>query len=508
MSTPFLRRYFPSVPAEGAVERFLDNEYQIERIAAGNTDETPFVEYLHFLHEAQRHLAIDNLKAAAGKSKTGAVPALIAVMTAPPPTGTPAFTPTDIVEHDLVSRLHRLRERGTLVENVLTNPAFAGGESQLLIEAARAAKNGMTSTGRDQQEEFKDALGLFREAQEGAIGNRNYVVWFQIGWILWKQGAQLAEAEEAFYQAYRLSAATQDVFYYLSQRHRAYLQFLQNKFGEASDTISRAVSLYGDDPDTLVDAARYASASKKPDDAANLLRKAFALEPSRALTVFADEPFLSNLAPLAEAIWHVFENGERRATHAVARLAETEANLRIAAERAGTAIPLPETLTAGIAEAQTLVKQHTAALSYPAALGIVQTANAQSSALYAHAQKTLESESLAIEQRLIRPRRQIERILSEKKKWKEDADKIVRAAKQTNVNLAAPPKRNLFGKFNPHHATLYENYQTARHQAELNAVAVKNELPVYQAEIARSEEEQARIAETMAWLESEQGKSA
>ncbi|MBC8135475.1 MAG: hypothetical protein H8F28_06265 [Fibrella sp.] len=506
MPTPFLRRYFPSIPKEGAVERLLDNEYQLERIAAGNAEDSPFSEYLHFLHETQRTLSIANLKAATGNNKTGAIPALIAVMTAPEPTGVATFTPANIVAHDLSSRLHRLRERGKQVEQVLSNPTFAGGESQLLIEAARAAKNGMTSTGRDQQEEFKDALQLFREAQEGAIGNRNYVVWFQIGWILWKQGAELSEAEEAFYQAYRLSAATQDVFYYLSQRHRAYLQFLQNKHGEAFDTMSRAMSLFPDDPDTLLDAARYASANKKTDDAASALRKLFVVEPSRALTVLADEAFRPVLPAVCETVWHIFENGERKATHAVARLVAAKENLLAAAERSGTAIPLPETLTAGIAEAQVLIKQHTAALSYPAALGIVQTATVQANALYSHAQKTLEVESAAIEQRLIRPRRQIERILSEKKKWKEDADKLVRAAKQSNVNLAVAPKRNLFGRFNPEHATLYENYQTARHQAEVNAVAVKNELPAYQAEIARSEEEQERIAETMAWLESEQGK--
>ncbi|MBC7805289.1 MAG: hypothetical protein H7145_03990 [Akkermansiaceae bacterium] len=507
MPTPFLRRYFPSIPAEGVAERLLDNEYQLERIAAGSPDEAPFTEYLHYLHEAQRVLAIGHLRTAAGKNKTGSIPALIAVLTAPEPTGTAAFTPANIVAHDLSARQHRLRERGTQVEQVLSNPAFAGGESQLLIEAARATKNGMTSTGRDQQEEFKDALQLFREAQEGAIGNRNYVVWFQIGWIMWKQGAQLSEAEEAFYQAYRLSAATQDIFYYLSQRHRAYLQFLQNKYSEASDTMSRAVSLYADDPETLLDAARYAAASKKTDEAAAFLRKVFVLEPSRALTVLADEAFLPVLTPLSETLWHIFENGERKATHAVNRLAATQESLRVAAERSGTTIPLPETLTAGIAEAHALIKQHNAALSYPAALGIVQTATAQANALYSHAQKALEAESAAIEQRLIRPRRQIERILSEKKKWKEDADKLVRAAKQSNVNLAVAPKRNLFGRFNPEHATLYENYQTARHQAELNALAVKNELPAYQAEIARSEGEQERIAETMAWLESEQGKS-
>ena len=248
MHTPLLRRYFPTEPAEGATERFLDKEYQLERIAATETNNEPFIEYLRFLHEAGRDHAFSRLQALVGKSKAGTAPALYAVLTAPKPVGTPAFMPADTVAQSIAARLQNLRERGTQIEQVLTNPTFAGGESQLLTEAARALKNGMMSAGRDQIEEFKDALGLFREAQEGAIGGRNYVVWFQIGWILWKNGESLADAEEAFYQAYRLSGATQDIFYYSSQRHRAYLQFLQNKPQEARDTIARAVQLYLGDP--------------------------------------------------------------------------------------------------------------------------------------------------------------------------------------------------------------------------------------------------------------------
>ncbi len=504
MPMPFLHRYFPSSPGEGSVERLIDNEYQLERVAAGDADDAPLDEYLRFLHDTGRAISVESLAPLSGKDKAGAAAALRAVLTAPAPVGTAAFSPADTVADDRAAHLGRLRERGAQVEQVLSNPTFAGGESQLLIEAARALKNGMVSEGRDQQEEFKDAIGLFREAREGAIGNRNYIVWFQIGWVLWKQGAEPAEAEEAFYQAYRLSSATQDVFYYLSQRHRAYLQFLQNKPAEAYDTIQRAVLLYESDPDILMDAARYAAAAGKSDDACRFARELLGAEPSQGLTLFAETAFAPVLPLITEAVWQVFEQGERRAAAAVARLGTAQTDLQTVSERSGFVVAPPPEMIAGVEDARSLLKRHATALSYPWALGVVRTATDQANALYDYARKALEDENAAIDQRLVRPRRQIERLLSEQKRWKEDAAKVVRAAKQSKIDLSSPPRRSIFGRYNPEHATLYENYQTARGQMEINARAVKDELPTHEADIAHGEDVRRRIAETIAWLEERQ----
>ncbi|MBC8140905.1 MAG: hypothetical protein H7Y38_05630 [Armatimonadetes bacterium] len=504
MHTPLLRRYFPADPDTGAAERFLDKEYQLERIAATELSDEPFVEYLQFSHESDRVIAEERLKTLIGKSKAGTAPALYAVLTAPKPAGTPRFAPADTVAQSLAERLARLRTRGTQIEQVLTNPTFAGGESQLLIEAARALKNGMMSTGRDQTEEFKDALGLFREAQAGAIGARNYVVWFQIGWILWKTGESLAEAEEAFYQAYRLSAATQDIFYYSSQRHRAYLQFLQNNPTEAYDTIARAVRLYPQDPDVLRDAARYAVVSGKTGEGNAYLRELLTLDPAQAETVFAEEVFAAALPTVADGVWQTFESGEREAAHAVHRLVHAEMNGRESAERSGVAVELSPEMLAGVSDAQALINLNANALSFPVAKGVTQTATAQTAAIYTYIRQTLETATTETEQRLIRPRRQIERLVSDQKRWKEDVMKLERAARQSKINIASPPRRGLFVKFNAEHASLYENYQTARGQADMNAKKIAEEMPGYETEIAQGEAEQAKIAETLVWLAKEQ----
>ena len=421
-------------------------------------------------------------------------------MTTPAPTGTGTFKPADTVAQGLQNRLARLRERGAAVETVLSNPVFAGGESQLLIEAARALKNGMTSTGRDQQEEFKDSLGLFREAQAGAIGSRNYVVWFQIGWILWKGGAARIEAEEAFYQAYRLSAATQDIFYYSSQRHRAYLQFLQNKPDDANETIVRAVSLYPNDPDVLRDAARYAVATGDVSGGTAFLQKLLAAEPGQAETIFADDVFVAALPALADVVWQVFESGKRDATAAVSALSTAQSRIADAAERSGVPIALAPELVTAVADAQTVLNRSASALSYPVAQGVVQTAAAKERAMYDFARQSLETAQVETEQRLVRPRLQKERLLFEQKKWKEDVSKLERAARQSKVDLGSQPKRTLFGRYNPEHASLYENYQTARGQAELTAKRIDDEVPVHEADIARCEAEQSKITETIAWL--------
>jgi hypothetical protein len=55
---------------------------------------------------------------------------------------------------------------------------------ELLNEADRALKNGMKASGRD-QEEFKDAGRLLGDVLGNPIGSRNYMAWFQTGWLNW-----------------------------------------------------------------------------------------------------------------------------------------------------------------------------------------------------------------------------------------------------------------------------------------------------------------------------------
>jgi hypothetical protein len=85
-------------------------------------------------------------------------------------------------------------------------------------EADRALKNGMKASGRDQEEEFKDAARLLRDVLDNPIGSRNYVAWFQTGWLNWKFKQHLADAEEAFYQAARLSGPIADLYHAYRRR--------------------------------------------------------------------------------------------------------------------------------------------------------------------------------------------------------------------------------------------------------------------------------------------------
>ena len=253
-------------------------------------------------------------------------------------------------------------------------------------------------------------------------------------------------------------------------------------------------------PDILRDAARYAVASGNPDEAGAFLRHLLHVDPAQAETVFAEETFASALPTLADGIWHLFETGERDAAKSVAELAHSEANGREAAERSGVPIALSPEMLAGVADAQKLMQTYANTLSFPVARGITLTATAQTEAIYAHIRRTLETANEEIGQRLVRPRRQIERLVSDQKRWKEDVTKLERAARQSKINISSPPRRGLFVKFNAEHASMYENYQTARGQAEINAKKIADEMPGYESEIKHGETEQKRIADTIAWL--------
>lgn len=514
MPMPFLRRFFPVQIAEGQAERLIDNEYQLARFSAEDTHSESLQDYLKDLLDMQRDTAIRRVRElSTTEKKSGPFRALLDLLTAPQPTGTPAFVPEDILIQDMAATKTRLEERGLAIEAVLqkqqpTSVTDPSTSKDVQTEAARALKNGMASTGRDQQEEFKDALHLFREAQGGAIGGRNYVVWFQIGWILWKHKADLAGAEEAFYQAYRLSASQNDIFYYLSLRHRAYLQFLQGQVQEARATIARAVSTFDTDGDTLLDAARYAAAAGETAEAISLLSRLLVYAPSLAVTLLADEAFTVSDDTATAIISSLVEQtaiGEKKAAAAVDQLVTAEKNIVTAQDRIGVEINLPEALIAGIPEAVALLRRHTGALHYPTSVGIQLTAATQSAAIYAYAQNQLDEASTAIQQRLFRPRRQIERLRNEQLHWKEDSSKLERSARRMNVKLGAPPKRGLFGGFNPEHVTLFDNYQHARTQLEITDKAIATEVPVYEADITKGEQELKQIVETQDWLKGEVG---
>jgi tetratricopeptide (TPR) repeat protein len=164
---------------------------------------------------------------------------------------------------------------------------------ELLKEADHALKNGMKASGRDQEEEFKDAVRLLRNVLDNPIGSRNYVAWFQTGWLNWKFTRNLAEAEEAFYQATRLSGPKTDLYHAYSLQHLAYMQYLQSRPAEAYDNIHKALRVTPNDHDILYEAARYAAKTGRESEALELLEKCIDLQPQTTITMFSEEDFVS-----------------------------------------------------------------------------------------------------------------------------------------------------------------------------------------------------------------------
>lgn len=168
-------------------------------------------------------------------------------------------------------------------------------ETQMLELREQADKwltNGMRNTGRDQEEDYRDAMRLLQEVIKNPIGNQDYVSWFQIGWLRWKHTDLITEAEEAFYRAARLSASEGNLYHVLSTRHLAYMQYLQDRHEDAYQTIRRIVDTELDNH-VLFDAARYAAKTGRRDESLSYLDRSIDRVPTTIISMFSEIDFSS-----------------------------------------------------------------------------------------------------------------------------------------------------------------------------------------------------------------------
>jgi tetratricopeptide (TPR) repeat protein len=161
---------------------------------------------------------------------------------------------------------------------------------ELLHEANKWLEQGVRRSGRDRDEDWKDAMGLLQEVISNRIGKQDYLAWFQIGWLHWKHKEDIGAAEEAFYQAQRLSAADQPAFSVKSLRHQAYMQDLLERFEDSYQTITKARQI-SEDHDTLYDAARYASKTGRKEESLQLIDRCIDLQPTTIITIFSEADF-------------------------------------------------------------------------------------------------------------------------------------------------------------------------------------------------------------------------
>lgn len=184
-----------------------------------------------------------------------------------------------------------LAQQQTLIE--ITNTLRRPYQTQMLELREQADKwigSGMRNTGQARAEDFADATKLLHETIKNPIGNQDYAIWFQIGWLLWKHECKVTDAEAAFYRAARLSAPDRNHYYILSIRHLAHMQYLQGKHEDAYQTIHKTLPLNETDG-TPFDAARYAAVTGRKREALDLLDQCIERQPTTIISMFADEDF-------------------------------------------------------------------------------------------------------------------------------------------------------------------------------------------------------------------------
>ncbi len=199
-----------------------------------------------------------------------------------------------IVHADLTRIAESVLETHKTLKNieVLLRQPYETKVLELRNQASRWLERGMNNSERqkEQADDYEDAFRLLEEVIKNPVGNQDYVAWFQIGWLRWKHYNDKPSAEQAFYRATRLSAPTTDAYHVKSLRHWAQMQYEQQKYEDAYQTIQRAVAI-SREHDVLRDAARYASRTGRNQEAIQLLDECIELRPTTIVEMFAEEDF-------------------------------------------------------------------------------------------------------------------------------------------------------------------------------------------------------------------------
>ena len=200
------------------------------------------------------------------------------------------------IERSLQSVSDQLFEQQQTLESIadILQRPYEVKALELRREADKWLTSGMNNTGRERDEDWKDATRLLQAATNNPVGMQDYVAWFQIGWLQWKHEQNIAQAEQSFYRAMRLSASNKDLYHIKSVRHLAYMHYLQNNFQDAYLTIKKApvagldqVTLH----DTMYDAARYSAKIGNDKEALGLLSKCIDLRPTTIITMYSEVDF-------------------------------------------------------------------------------------------------------------------------------------------------------------------------------------------------------------------------
>jgi tetratricopeptide (TPR) repeat protein len=391
--------------------------------------------------------------------------------------------------NDAARSLHRLHDEDTL---------------GLLEEARSALRNGMASTGRDRTEDFRDAQNLLRGLQNDMAGGRNYAIWFDIGWLKW-QTDNLTEAEEAFYQANRLSKTAGNAYYPFALRHLAYVQYLQERYEQAYATIQRALEASPDDADVRYEAARYAAALGNKDEAASLFEASLAANPALLSLSEHETDFTILGSDLNSRMENAVALGARSIEEELGRWRKALALVKEAEGRAGISLPVPPALQNAVSPTPAAAKG--SKQSYFAMTEAHQAVSGKGQAVLDAGAKLIEEAISAADVDVERPRRQMEKLQQDKQMWERTLKTLEEEARQSGYPLTGATGMTAFKlrmqKRDKQAASVRISYQNCQHNLITVNKQISETVPAMERAVAEAQAKVAPLRSTLEWLKAQ-----
>jgi tetratricopeptide (TPR) repeat protein len=476
-----------------STDRYIDHYHELLVTTNDARDVQNF-----YVRALQRAYAVDPRVAAL----TGALPEWDEDEDTAPPTNALSEAIRREVAEATTGLLERQKALQDIAESLsrLHQPAL----QKMRNEANTALTNGMRASGRDRVEDFKDALRLFRTIQEDAVSGRDYTVWFNIGWLLWKMEEDLPEAEEAFYQATRLSASTADQFHALSLRHLAYMQYLQGKLKPAHATLAKALAAAPDDPDTLYDGARYAARVGRQAEVMADMDRCFDRNPLLLTLAFTEPDFVETGldAAIAELLKTKREQMLSQIKREAGRLGTATQMATEAAARAEVEISLPDEANEPIDAAQLFATVNDADFFSirDAARKVVGRADTIKRVVEA----TLNGAISGFDNDAERVQKQLEKMAQDRDTWRQTVRWLEKEAKQAGYSLQpAGPLENIKLRLQKRHdrvMTARLNYQQSKDNLAQSTSMLKEQAPGLQRQIKQINERKDRVEATRDWF--------
>jgi hypothetical protein len=406
--------------------------------------------------------------------------------------GIPKDWPDGATLQRFTSNEKSLRETS---ESLRTN--YDTATQELALQGESALRQGMASTGRTQEEEFQDALRLLKGVLETPIGSRNYVVWFQTGWLQWRAGL-ITESAESFYQAVRLgsnaSTTSGTRYLLLALLHLAFLEAQQQHFAEATQYLQRATQLAPDISEILVESARLAVLQGNPSKAPEYLRPAMLQDLSLLYGYFGDIDFATHIpVVLVRLIQDNAVNNREESQQAMQRYRNAHKSVLDAYSQLELPVLSEEFSPVFLDDPELQGIFGAAALR--------QKAHSKTEELKTASQKVLQEEINKSKELIDRLQKQLSRFEADRVHWLREKERAELTAREGNFTLdrysfknPLTPRKNQFkDQILQMHESSISHLRQAEEQVSIMKPDLEAKLDVQNARIQR-------IEEMMAWL--------